>query len=94
MIFFHEDPSLQVKLESRKVAKGLIESHKDWRNDINGLKPYTLEKIDKIIKGLIGSNSANGNGLQAVDSSWLETENKELGKLISSKVMTSKYFAA
>lgn len=30
---------------------------------------------------------------QSSDSVWLETENKELGKLISAKVMTSKYFA-
>lgn len=69
LIFFHEDPSLQVKLESRKVAKGLIQAHREWKNDINGLKPYTLEKIDKIIKGLLGSNTISGQ--PSTDSVWL-----------------------
>lgn len=69
MIDFHEDPSLQVKTESRKIAKCIIESHRDWKNDINGLKPHTLEKIDKIIKSLLGANSNS----QGIETAWLET---------------------
>jgi hypothetical protein len=42
LIDFHEDPNFQVKTESRKIAKGIIENYKDWKNDINGLKPGTL----------------------------------------------------
>jgi hypothetical protein len=42
------------------------------------------------MKGLLVSST----NAPTMETAWLETENRELGKLITSKVMTSKYFAS
>lgn len=69
------------------MAKGIIDLHKNWKQEISGLRLTQLEKIDKIIKNIIQSN-----GSHEKPQSWLQEENKELSKLIQAKAITPKFF--
>lgn len=50
MLEFHDEPRDNLRSACKKVIKNIIETHKDWKNDVMILKKGLLDKIDKILK--------------------------------------------
>jgi hypothetical protein len=82
---FSEEPQFNLRSECKRLVKVILESYKDWKNDVVELRKEELERIDKLLKNL---NQKGENNL------WIEIENHEFEKIILNKIMTSKYFTS
>jgi hypothetical protein len=82
---FNEEPQFNLRSECKRLVKLILESYKDWKNEVVELRKEELERIDKLLKNL---NQKGENNL------WIEIENHEFEKIILNKIMTSKYFTS
>jgi hypothetical protein len=85
LIHFNEEPQYNLRSECKRLAKLILELHKDWKNDLTDFRKDVLEKIDRLLKSLPTKGENN---------LWIEIENYEFEKAVLHKAITQKYFVS
>ena len=56
---FNEEPQFNLRLECKRLARLILESYKDWKSELVGARRELLERVEKLLKSLMGNRGEN-----------------------------------
>ena len=83
LIELGEEPQFSIRSESKRLARMILLTHKEWKQDVSRLRKEQLEKIDKMLRNV---------GQKHKGEYWLENEGQEFERIILGRIVNNKYF--